>query len=448
MQSGVLAITGILILSSCRSHSGLPALPEVSTASFLPAIRSEVDAAMKDARARPDDASAVGRLGMVLHAHQQVDSARQCYQRAALLAPKTFEWKYYLGVVSQGQAAVDALRAALKLHDALPVRLKLGEALLAVGDSAGAGEIYRGETHPAALFGYGRATNDPQFYEKALAAFPQYGEAMFALAQAYQRSGRSVEAGRLMAEYAKYKTQAPPVEDSWMDAVRALNRSPQQLLAQAIELEAHGQLGPAVEMEKKALELDPKLVQAHVNLISLYGRLGSHTEAEQHYRQAVSLNPASSEAYYNFGVLCYRSGRREEAKAAFTKAMEINPNHAETHNNLGSLLQEEGNIVAAAKEFERSIQLEPGLRLARFHLGRIYANQRRWPEAIEQLQRAIEVQDASTPTYAYALGATQARAGQPAAALHTLGKARDEAIAYGQADLAAAIERDLTRLRQ
>jgi len=93
-------------------------------------------------------------------------------------------------VVSDGQASIDALRAALRLHDYLPAKLRLGEALLASGDSEGARAVYRGLDHPAALFGYGRATNDPVYYEKALAQFPSYGAAMFALAQLYQRSGR------------------------------------------------------------------------------------------------------------------------------------------------------------------------------------------------------------------------------------------------------------------
>src|SRR6185369_394615 len=92
-----------------------------------------------------------------------------------------------------------------------------------------------------------------------------------------------------------------------------------------------------------------------------------------------------------------------------------NPNHADSHTNLGALLEEQGNLAAASREFEKAIALDAGQRLARFHLGRIYANQRRWPQAIEQLQRAAEVDDGSTPTYLYALGATQARAGIPEA---------------------------------
>ena len=64
---------------------------------------------------------------------------------------------------------------------------------------------------------------------------------MFALAQSYQRMGRTMDANRLMADYAKYKLVAPPVDDPLMDAVRALNRGPERLLGEAQELEAQGQ---------------------------------------------------------------------------------------------------------------------------------------------------------------------------------------------------------------
>ena len=83
-----------------------------------------------------------------------VTAARRCS------IPSNAAWKYYLGVVSDGPAAVEPLRAALRLRDYLPAKLKLGEALLSLGDSAAARDVFRGLDHPAALFGYGRATSD------------------------------------------------------------------------------------------------------------------------------------------------------------------------------------------------------------------------------------------------------------------------------------------------
>jgi tetratricopeptide (TPR) repeat protein len=111
-------------------------------------------------------------------------------------------------------------------------------------------------------------------------------------------------------------------------------------------------------------------------------------------------------------------------------------------------LEEKGQRAKAAAEFEKAIEIDPNLRLARFHLGRIYANQRRWAPAIEQFQRAVEVDDEATPTYLYALGATEARAGQPTTAAATLAGAHAKALARGQSTLAASIQRDLEKLKR
>src|SRR5690242_17329509 len=92
----------VLALAGCRARTNLPPLPDVSTRSFAPVIRNAIDAAFSEARAHPDDAGAVGRLGMVLHAHGQTGAARACYRRASLLDPKNFDWVYYHGIVSEG----------------------------------------------------------------------------------------------------------------------------------------------------------------------------------------------------------------------------------------------------------------------------------------------------------------------------------------------------------
>jgi tetratricopeptide (TPR) repeat protein len=267
------------------------------------------------------------------------------------------------------------------------------------------------------------------------------------MAQHYQRSGQSAEAQTLMAAYGKYQNVAPPIDDPLMDAVRALNRGADDLLRRAANLESQGQLQTAVDLHLEALERDPKNAQVHVNLISLYGRLGDAGKAEHHFREAVAANPKSDETYYNFGVLCYQSGRRSDAEGAFREALNRNPANAQAHNNLGSLLQEKGDLAGAAAHFQRAVESQPDLRIARFHLGRIYANQGKYPEAIAQFERAADADEDATPTYLYALGATLARSGDTAKARPVLQSALAKATARGQGKLASAVERDLARLK-
>jgi tetratricopeptide (TPR) repeat protein len=432
----------------------VPPLPAVKTSGFLPSIARAIDTAYRDVSAKPDDGPANGRLGMVLHAHDQFASARVCFQRAEAFDPGSADWTYYLALaqLADGQsspAAASFARFRSKRPDYFPAILKRAEALQAAGEPAEAAfreALQVRPDDPAALFGLGRALNDVTYFEKALAAFPRYGAAIFALAQAYRRAGRVQDSERLMASYPQFKTFGPPLEDPLQDAILALNAGPSPLIRRAQSLESQGQLAPAVDLHIQALQLDPQLVQAHVNLISLYGRLRDYPAAERYYRSAIALNPNAHEAYYNFGVLCAELGRRVEAKAAFERAVGINPGYAEAHNNLGALAEQTGQLDAATRHFLRAVDLQPGFALARFHLGRIYANQRKWPQAIQQFERIGAPDEPSTPTYLYAFGATLARSGNVTRAVEILGAAKTAAERFGQADLSAAIARDLQLL--
>ncbi|MCX6598349.1 MAG: tetratricopeptide repeat protein [Acidobacteria bacterium] len=413
--------------------------------------------AQADAEAKPNDPAVIGRFGMVLHAHEQLAGAAACYQRALELEPARFDWPYLLARAAA--ASGDTSRAAamfeqsLRLRpESIPARLGLGDAELTQGRNPEAARAFqavldRDAKQPQALFGLGRATNQPANYEKALAIYPAYGAAIFAWAQHLQRSGQPERAQAYMAQYPKLKTSGPPLEDGLMEAVRDLNAGPSRLLRQAQSAEAQGQLAAAVQLQLQALQLDPKLAQAHVNLISLYARLNQPKNAEAAYRAAIALAPNSADAYYNYGVLSGMSGQPAEARRAFERSLAIDPGNADAHHNLGALLQESGQLAAAARQFEQAIALNPAAANSHFQLGRLQANQKRYAEALSHLEKAAQSDDQATPTYLYALGATQARAGNREGARASLRAAFQQANRWGQLQLANAIDQDLARLK-
>jgi superkiller protein 3 len=450
----------LLVCAACSRAPKLPELQKPDTSRFLPSIREPIEKAWAEAAAKPNDAAANGRLGMVLHAHEQHEAAEIAYQRAHLLDPKSFEWIYYLGVVQAAQGK--NLEAARSYEQALKIKPNDQAALLRLADTElAAGEIARAKQHyerlgdaPAALYGLGRARaaqGETQAavnaFERAASLFPPYGSAHFALAQAYRKLGDTARAEQHQQAYEQNKLTVPP-GDALMAAVRDLNTAPLAQLREGVALEKAGRLEEAVAAHLKALDQDSSLTQAHINLISLYGRLNQPEKAAQHYQQAVALNPNLAETYYNYGVLLFGQGKLQQAKAAFAKAVELQPTHPDAHNNLGAILQQEGKLDEAASHFRKAVELKPDYRLAHFHLGRILANRGAYREAIEHLQKTIEPEDESTAAYLYALAATYARAGEREPAIRYGKAARDQAAARGQTQLLASIERDLAILQR
>ncbi len=443
--------------------AALPGLPEVAYERFIPAIRDQVHQAYDDARSHPTDASASGKLGMALQAYSQFEEAEVCYRRASLLDPTSFQWVYYLGVVQAEQGkyeeAAATFRQSLRLEpDYLPAQLRLADCLLATAHWEESGKLdeavlAREAQNAAAHYGLGRVRAARKDLEGAVGSFlkscdlfPEFGAAHYALALAYRKLGRMEESRKEFSLYEKYVTRAPPGGDAIMAEVQALNLSAVYQVRQGMDQEQAGRLEQAAAAHEKALQIDPQLVEAHVNLISIYGRLSQYEKAEEHYQAAIRLNPNDAEAHYDYGVLLFGQGKYPEADKAFRKALEINPFYAEAHNNLGVLLEQQGRWQEAAEQFRQAIENQPGFRLAHFHLGRIFVNQGNYQDGIQELLKTLQPEDQNTPAYLYALGAAYARAGDRVSATRYLHMAKERASARGQSRLLASIEKDLKTL--
>src|SRR5215472_9300282 len=278
----LLCLVAILLLAACSTPSSvrhdrdLPDLPKLTVANFRPQIRDRVQKAYDDVNAKPKDPDANGRMGMLLQAFSQFESAEVCYRRARILDPKKFQWAYYLGLTQaldgKNEEASGTLRDATNLDPQyLPARLKLAEVLLTLG------RLDESRTICQSI-----AKDDPQFapayywlgrvesatghvpaaieqYGKACQLWPSFGTAHYALALAYQGTGATVEAQQHMAAYRKYKADGDPQpEDPQLEAVRSLDNTALAHLMKGVDLENAGQLDGAIAEHQEAVKQDPK----------------------------------------------------------------------------------------------------------------------------------------------------------------------------------------------
>jgi tetratricopeptide (TPR) repeat protein len=100
---------------------------------------------------------------------------------------------------------------------------------------------------------------------------------------------------------------------------------------------------------ERALELDPRVVDAHVNLGRLLHIARELGRAEPHYREAVRLDPDDPTPHFNLGVLLEELARRDEAVHAYRQAVLRDPDFADAHCNLGLLLESLGRRQEAVR---------------------------------------------------------------------------------------------------
>ena len=463
----VTAAPSITVALGADQSVSLPDLPQIVLEHFPPGIRDKVREAYYAAQANPHDAPLNGRLGMILQAFDQADEgAEVCYRRAHLLDPTSFRWGYYLGIVLANGAKYD--EAAVTLRDALridpeylPARLSLGESLLASGKWQGAAELFeslvrKNPDSPHAHYGLARvraARNDlngaAESFRKACELFPNFGAAHYGLARVYERLGRKERSLEQMKLYDSTRASAPELKDQLLAEVTAQSVSPSDDLRRGTELAQQGKVQEAAAEYEKALELNPELEKAHVNLISLYGRLGQAAKAEGHFQAAVRLDPNDPDCYFNHGLLLASEERYSEAEPAFRKALETNPHYPEAHTNLGYMLEAQGKLTEAIAEYEKAIADIPDDAQAHFALGRIAVNQENYQEGVGHFLICLRTGSGENrPAYFYALGAAYARSGDRKNGLQYLRKAREEAVARGQSKLAEAIGEDLKHLQE
>lgn len=449
-----------LLTSACQPQRQLPQLPTVDVATAQKPVRESIESALGAARAKPDDAALVARLGMTLHAHKQFAAAAQAYERAAALDSTQPDYLYYWGTTLAADGryadAVATLNASLRIRRSAPARLQLADALYASGKAAEARREYEtlvaaDNTLAAAHYGLGRCLEGAAAaaaFERAIELFPRYGAARFALAAVYRQTGQRAKADAMLENYERDKLLAPPIDDPAMAAVQALDASAMGLLRASRALGRAGRFSEAAALQERAIAADPKLALAWVNLISIYANLDQPQKAEAAYRSAIALEPKNTDAHYNFGVFCAQQERLPEAQKAFEAAIAADPGKAEAIDSLGAIIEQSGAWDRAAALYRRAIAANRSLPLAHFHLGRILANQRRYPEAIREFEQSLEPVSDQTPGFLYALGATHARAGTRSKAIEILQRARAEAGRWQQTPLADSIDRDLAKLQK
>ncbi|HET7697163.1 MAG TPA: tetratricopeptide repeat protein [Vicinamibacterales bacterium] len=455
-------VPGLVVLTLLQP-AAQPPLPALALDSYPAAARTAIARAYQAAQAAPGEAQAAGHLGRVLHAWEQWEAARAAYARASALAPKAHEWRYLEGLVlvrlARPDLAVDALRAALAREPTyLPARLKLAEALLDAGDLAESRtrftELTDPSCAPAVQFGLGtiaaregRHADAVSHLERAVALFPEFAAAHYALARSYRALGRVADAEAALARHARFGARWPAIPDPLAESVAALRADPGALLQRGVKQAEAGEVEAAIASHEAALALNPSFAQAHANLISLYGRARNWSKAEEHYRAVVALAVNVADAHYDYGVLLGMQERWDAAADAYRKTLELNPQHAQARNNLGQMLERLGRPADAAAEYRLAVESQPTLRIARFNLGRMLIAQGANDAAAAELSKITEPRDAEAPRYLFALATAHLRAGRRDEAIRWAMDAKGLAERFGDTALAAAIEKDLARIR-
>jgi tetratricopeptide (TPR) repeat protein len=169
---------------------------------------------------------------------------------------------------------------------------------------------------------------------------------------------------------------------------------------------------------RKALELDPELVEARVLLADALQKDWQWTEAQAEYKQAIALSPSDAGAHASFSYWFLCQGRTQEALSWARRGQELDP--LALHGiEVGWILFHARRYDEAIRELRTVLTIEPESPMALWFLGFALIGAERFDEAIATLERTASVSDRSSAVLGVLVHA-YAGAGRRAEALRVL----------------------------
>lgn len=155
----------------------------------------------------------------------------------------------------------------------------------------------------------------------------------------------------------------------------------------------------AIHLFNQAIEYDPSLLQARLNLIKAYLKEGLHEKAAYTSKSAIDKFPNSFLLFYLYGKSLYLQKKLKEAEKAIQKSIDININYGDSFFQYSLILMDQNKLIDAQKSIEKAIQIEPKNYIYYNLLGIIFKANGDLEMAINHFKKALEYK----PDFALAL---------------------------------------------
>lgn len=165
--------------------------------------------------------------------------------------------------------------------------------------------------------------------------------------------------------------------------------SVEELLTVTGRLCADNQNEQAIALYRSWLEKTKSSIAyaIHFNLATLLGKQLDRVGAEAEYRRALELNPSFVQAHLNLGTLLEQTGRSDDALAQWQRILDVlSPDAADTReflalamNNLGRLLEIRKQLPQAEAMLKRSLTLKADQPDVLYHWVHLRQKQCAWP---------------------------------------------------------------------
>jgi len=228
----------------------------------------------------------------------------------------------------------------------------------------------------------------------------------------------------LRGRFHVFRLTPPEIQAGIADFQKAIENDPNYALAYAGLSDAYRSLAVGSEMSPtellpkskaaatKAIEIDEALSDGHAALgMTLFWGEWNWKEAETQYKRALELNPNDVNAHIFYAHFLSNTGRHTEALAEIKRARELDPLFPFAGALEGQFLNHAGRTDEAIDRLKKTFELAPNFWMPHLFASSCYIEKGMYAEAVAESRKARELSPAQTVSIAFE-GYALAKAGK------------------------------------
>jgi tetratricopeptide (TPR) repeat protein len=253
----------------------------------------------------------------------------------------------------------------------------------------------------------------------ALIALKRYPEAEVQLRKAVELNPLDPDAQQLLGKSLEEQDSLSEAKHAYEFALDIKPSHAPSLVGLASVLLRENQNKSAEDYATRAVELDPRNLEANLLLSEAYFRNGDINAAYGQLLSVRRLEPANPAFLLLFGKVTYERRMYADARESLEAARTLGTSTDELFYYLGLTNLALGNAAEAQKDFRLAIYKNSEYAMAWRGLGETYIKEKKWHEAAEAIAKALSIKP-DDPETALDSAIVQLNSGDPGTAAHTL----------------------------